>query len=263
MFQLDDIAASHQIVLGAGYPFCLGIGPTKIRGSGYVEAPAVFGNHRWFMIPRNIYATVMIGPISNIDSPRAFIPGAICGRSPRRPNLMTVGDACFLGNTFTGRDCLVGRNVKAQGEVMSHCGAHRLSKKKNFDIPHPTKKGWRLRHTCPEGPSNDVYVRGKINNQTEIYLPPYWKDFVDPDSITVSLTEIGAHQDVIVKRINDNIVYLQSRGGMPINCHYHIFAERIDGEKLIPEYKGDSPANYPGNSKEYSVVGYDYDVEEN
>ena len=31
------------------------------------------------------------------------------------------------------------------------------SGKKNFDIPHPTKEGWRLRHVCIEGPTADVY----------------------------------------------------------------------------------------------------------
>jgi hypothetical protein len=65
---------------------------------------------------------------------------------------------------------------------------------------------------------------------------------------------------VIVKRIDDDKVYLQAKGGMPINCFYHIFGERKDGEKLIPEYKGETPADYPGNNDEYSVVGWNYDV---
>ena len=47
---------------------------------------------------------------------------------------------------------------------------------------------------------------------------------------------------------------------MPIHCFYHIFAERKDGERLIPEYQGDSPADYPGNNNEYSVSGYHYDT---
>jgi hypothetical protein len=49
---------------------------------------------------------------------------------------------------------------------------------------------------------------------------------------------------------------------MPIDCFYHIFAERSDGEKLIPEYEGQSPADYPGNNNEYSVSGYHYDTKE-
>ena len=106
---------------------------------------------------------------------------------------------------------------------------------KKTDIPHPTKEGYRLRHTCPEGPSNDVYFRGKVRNSNEILLPTYWKGLVDWTTITVNLTPIGAHQNVIVKRVDEEKVYLQSNGGIPINCYYHIFAERADGERLIPE----------------------------
>jgi hypothetical protein len=103
-------------------------------------------------------------------------------------------------------------------------------------------------------------VRGKVLNRTEIELPKYWKKLVDFTTITVSLTPIGAHQDVIVKRIDEEKVYLQSRSGIPIHCFYHIFGTRADGERLIPEYEGESPADYPGNNNEYSVSGYHYDV---
>ena len=95
---------------------------------------------------------------------------------------------------------------------MSNCGGHVLSAKKDFDIQHPTLDGWRLRHVAPEAPTADVYVRGKVKNATEIELPNYWKGLVDLESITVSLTPIGAHQDVIVKRIDEDKVYLQARG---------------------------------------------------
>ena len=117
-----------------------------------------------------------------------------------------------------------------------------------------------LRHTCPEGPSNDVYLRGRITNKKEIRLPDYWEKLVDPTTITVNLTPIGAHQNVIVKRIGENTIYLQANGGLPIDCYYHIFGTRADGERLISEYEGESPADYPGNNDEYSISGYHYDV---
>ena len=47
---------------------------------------------------------------------------------------------------------------------------------------------------------------------------------------------------------------------MPIDCYYHIYGTRADGERLIPEYEGESPADYPGNNDEYSVSGFHYDV---
>ena len=80
-----------------------------------------------------------------------------------------------------------------------------------------------------------MYCRGKVLNRTEIELPEYWTKLIDETTITVSLTPIGAHQDIIVKRIGDNKVYLQSKSGIPINCFYHIFATRRDVEILITE----------------------------
>ena len=134
-----------------------------------------------------------------------------------------------------------------------------MSQKKNFDIPHPTKEGWRLTHACVEGPEAAVYTRGRVSNKKEILLPTYWKELVDWTTITVNLTPIGAHQNIIVKRFDEEKIYLQGNAGMPINCFYLIFGERKDGEKLIVEYQGESPADYPGDSNQYSIVGYDYD----
>lgn len=149
--------------------------------------------------------------------------------------------------------------VAAIEEVTSNAGAHVLSAKKNFDIPHPSKEGWRLRHTCLEGPQNDVYIRGRLKNKTDIELPQYWKDFVDISSITVNITPIGMDQGISVKRIEKERIVLQSKGNLPIDCFYTVYAERKDGEKLIPEYEGTTPEDYPGNNDEYSVSGYHYD----
>lgn len=260
-FTQDDVVVTHQLTVGMGFPIVpLGVGPTKVRGSSFIEGPSVFGNA--FSFP-NLWATVMIGPTTNIDVKiPPLIPGTLCTGVHNPYSLAVQGPSAFMETVDTAKDINVGTNLIAQGEVMSRCGKHILSAKKNFDIPHPTKEGWRLRHTCPEGPSNDVYFRGRVKNKTEIALPEYWKEFVDPSSITVSLTPIGSHQDVIVKGIAQNKVFLQARGGLPIDCYYHIFAERNDGEKLIPEYPGTSPSDYPGNNDEYSVSGYHYDVKE-
>jgi hypothetical protein len=262
----SDLFLGKRLFVGNGKPECLGRGPAEIRGSAYVEGPLVFGSPSVFP---NVWATCMIGPVVNSDSPPAFIPGIIPACTPvnNSPYSLAVqGDAAILDNCDVNRNITLGGtlnaggNIIALGEVMSRCGAHILSAKKNFDIPHPSKDGWRLRHTCVEAPYNDIYVRGRITNKTQIELPKYWKHFVDIQSISVQLQPIGSHQDVIVKRIDENFVYLQSKGGMPIDCYYHIYAERIDGEKLIPEYKGTSPSDYPGNNNEYSISGYHYDT---
>jgi cytoskeletal protein CcmA (bactofilin family) len=156
-------------------------------------------------------------------------------------------------------DVEVAGSIRVEGEVTGNGGADVLSAKKNFDIPHPTKEGWRLTHTCVEGPEAAVYIRGRVKNKTEIELPLYWKDLVDIQSITVNLTPIGAHQDVIIKRWDEKKIYLQAKGGMPIDCFYYIMAERKDTEKLIPEYEG-TIEDYPGDNSQRSIVGYHYDV---
>jgi hypothetical protein len=260
-FNLDDANIGGQMKCGTGIFPAIGEGITRVNGSAGIEGPVVMGNPTQFPIP---FGTVNIGPLTNSDNLiPPFIPGIFCYGLPSNPfSLAVSGPSGFLGNVETSANVIVGGNCLVQGNVISNCGGHVLAAKKNFDIPHPTKDGWRLRHTCPEGPSNDVYVRGRVTNKNEIILPTYWKELVDWTTITVNLTPIGAHQNVIVKRIDEKKVYLQAHGGMPINCFYHIYGTRSDGERLIPEYEGESPADYPGNNDEYSVSGYHYDKRE-
>ena len=133
---------------------------------------------------------------------------------------------------------------------------------KGFDIKHPNKEGQRLRHICLEGPEAGVYIRGKLttgNSIGEIKLPEYWKNLVDPESITVSLTQIGCSQDLIVISVDiDKGIEVHSGNDSSINCFYTIQAARIDGEPLIVEYKGETPAEYPGSKDQFSISGFDY-----
>jgi len=258
-FTQDDVVVGGQLKVGTGIVPAIKEGDQKINGSMFAEGPAVFGSPTEFA---TAYATVMIGPLANSDpdSVPPVVPGSLCSGVSNPYSLCVSGNAAIFQNMDINGKLGVGGNIIAQGEVMSRCGGHILSAKKNFDIPHPTKEGWRLRHTCPEGPSNDVYYRGRITSKKEIILPSYWEKLVDPTTITVNLTPIGAHQNVIVKRISDNKIHLQSHGNMPIDCYFHVFATRTDGERLISEYEGESPADYPGNNDEYSVSGYHYDI---
>ena len=117
---------------------------------------------------------------------------------------------------------------------------------KPFDMQHPTKgEGNRLRYACIEGPEVGVYFRGRLRRGKEIFLPNYWKGLVHIQSITVQLQPIGAHQDIIIKRWDDEKIYLQSNGGMPIDCFYHVYAERKDCNPLVVEYQGDGWEDYP------------------
>jgi hypothetical protein len=257
--KVPDLFVGKRLFVGEGNPISLGLGPAEARGSAYIEGPAIIGEPTSFPIN---YATLMVGPNRNGEAIPPFIPGSLCTGINNPYSLAVDGDAAIFNTLDVALNINAGLNIVAQGEVMSRCGGHILSAKKNFDIPHPTKDGWRLRHTCPEGPSNDVYVRGRVTGRFEIELPSYWKGLVDETTLSITLTPIGAHQDVIIKRWDESKVYLQSKGNMPIDCFYHIFAERKDGERLIPEYPGKTPAEYPGNNNEYSVSGFHYDVKE-
>ena len=250
-FLLDDAAFGGQLMVGAGQPIALGLGPKKkIRGSAFIEGPAQIGKGGAYLKRE---ATLMIGQTENVDceSPKRslFVKGNVKIEGDDRTDAALVVE----GDVKVDGDIKVEGDVKAEGDVKSNGGSHVLSSKKNFDIPHPTKEGWRLRHTCPEGTSNDVYVRGRVKNKTEIELPLYWKELVDIQSITINLTPIGAHQDVIIKRWDENKIYLQAKGGMPIDCFYHVYGTRTDGEDLIVEYQGLTPNDYPGDNSEYNI----------
>ena len=137
------------------------------------------------------------------------------------------------------------------GEVTA--GGKTLSTRKDFDMPHPTKNGWRLRHVCLEGPEAAVYVRGRLTNSDKIELPEYWSGLIDPETITVSLTQIGSSQDLIVEKIPwGKTIHIKSGNATAIDCYYYVQAERKDGEKLIVEYEGISIDDYPGDNSLYT-----------
>jgi hypothetical protein len=152
-----------------------------------------------------------------------------------------------------GGSVLVNGDVNVGGEVSSNDGGHVLSNKKNFDIPHPTKDGHRLRHVCIEGPSADVYVRGKLKDDNVIKLPEYWRGLVDPESIDVSLTPLGNFQELFVEKMEwGSQVIVKNAAGGSINCSYVVYGERIDCEKNIAEYEGKSLEDYPGDNDQYT-----------
>jgi hypothetical protein len=130
---------------------------------------------------------------------------------------------------------------------------------KGFDIQHPNKSNHRLRHICLEGPEGGVYFRGRLTNSSIIEVPDYWIGLIDPETITVSLTQIGSSQDLIVERIEwGKRIVIKSGSGTNIDCYYLIHAARIDGDPLIVEYEGNTPADYPGSDRQYSISGHDY-----
>ena len=254
----SDVECGKRLFLGTGRPIALGIGNNEIRGSAFLEGPVQMGTADAF---DRVLATTMIARDKNTDS--IFPPRSLWVKGNTRLE-GDNGTAYVLeatGNTKTDGDALITGDATIQGTTFADVqGTINVQGWKGFDIVHPSKKGHRLRHICLEGPEGGVYIRGKVKNDKEILLPDYWKDLVDVNSITVQLQPIGAHQDIIVKRWDAEKVELQSKSGIPIHCFYHIFAERIDGEQLVVEYKGESPDDYPGDNSQYSIAGYHYDT---
>ena len=235
-------------------PTALGVGPTKVDWSAFVQGPLQVGTVGSFS---SATATTMIGRSDTISTPLALNTHGnvvIDGDGGTADALVVNGHQTInSGNLHTSN------LLSCTGQACSWSGSSiNVQGWKGFDIKHPSKEGHRLRHICLEGPEGAIYYRGRTSKNT-IALPPYWKDLVDTTTITVSLTPIGAHQDIIVKRWDDEFIYLQAQGGMPINAFFHVFAARSDGERLIPEYEGDTPEDYPGDNTQYSIAGYHYD----
>ena len=60
-----------------------------------------------------------------------------------------------------------------------------------------------------------------------INLPQDWEKLVDLSTVTVHLTEVGAKQGLIVKRVQGLEVHLQTQG-LPVDCYYMIMGDSID-----------------------------------
>ena len=206
-------------------PDALGKGAGRVRHSAYIEGPLQVGNAGDFSTAEG---TVMIGADGNAGAVEAL---KVKGGVVVDPEKGDIHDSNL--KDVTGQSCsFSGSTINVQSW-------------KGFDITHPNKEGHRLRHICLEGPEAGVYYRGRIKNEKMIRLPSYWKGLVNVDTITVQLQPVGAHQNIIIKRWDDEFIYLQGQGGMPINCFYHVYGERKDVNPLVVEYEGNTWKDYP------------------
>jgi len=249
--KFGNILIGKRLFVGFGKPKALGKGKEEIRGSAYVEGPLQIGQDTDY---DSVEATLMVGAEYNTDS-ETHPDNAIKAKG----NVEIQGDTNQTGNITASEN--ITTNAHFIGDITQTSGTPPGCKL--FDIKHPTKDGHRLAHACIEGPEIAVYTRGRVcNGKNVIDLPAYWDGLVDYETITVQLTALGAHQNVIVKRISpmERKIYLQSQGGMPVDCFYHIMARRKDVPDLVVEYEGKTPADYPGDNTGYSIAGYNYDV---
>ncbi len=242
-FCLDDVNIGGQLHLGYGVYDAIKEGKNKINGSAGIEGPVVIGDPGAF---KSNQATLMVGPTTNND-PDCEMAKSSLGVSGNQPTGIKI-----KGNLYVEKDVFVKGSVDCISTGRLEARHSRAdAKPKLFDMPHPSTAGMRLAHACIEGPEVAVYYRGRCRNSKEIVLPSYWKDLVHINSISVQLQPIGAHQDIIVKRWDDKKVYLQSKGGMPIDCFYHIYAERKDCNALIVEYTGEEHTDRPDSETNF------------
>ena len=264
----DDINCGGRLQVGTGIVPAIKEGDEKINGSMHAEGPAVFGGPTEF--PDN-FATLMVGRTKNDDKDcvpadrSLYVKGNTViegddGTSSTLNISSSAGQAINIndGTVWINDEGEAYFRTGTSGKTLSARFLEADSKPKPFDIQHPTKgEGWRLRYACIEGPEVAVYHRGRLRRGKEIFLPRYWKDLVHINSITVQLQPIGAHQDIIIKRWDDEKIYLQTMGGMPIDCFYHVYAERKDINPLITEYEGETWKDYPDPNYNPDKVSYE------
>ena len=178
---------------------------------------------------------------------------------PFSDSLYVLGTSKFFDDMTVAANVKVTKNLTVSGTTYASVqGTINVQGWKGFDIKHPTKENHRLRYVCLEGPEGGVYHRGILKDSEFIELPDYWKDLVDTKTITVHLTPIGTYQ-YLYYTVAKNRIIVKNHSNLPTHCSYIVYGERKDGERLIPEYKGNSPEDYPGKNDQYSIAGYHYD----
>ena len=248
---LDDVNVGGQLKVGSGVVPAVGEGDKRVNGSVYAEGPVQIGDQGAF---GSNTATLMVGRTTNSDadcSPAALsvnVKGCqqIDGDSGMANGLLVSGGSSVNTVKIIGDLEVTGDiNGGNKGRLAARFATADGLPPKAFDIEHPTKgKGWRLRYVCLEGPEAGVYFRGRLKNEKVIKLPDSWKGLVHTDSISVQLQPIGSHQNIIVKRWDDDFIYLQGQG-LPIDCFYHVYGERKDVNSVLVEYEGNSRYDYP------------------
>ena len=266
---LDDLIVGGQLRVGTGLCPPIKEGDTRINGSAMMEGPVVIGapNAEGGGFGENV-ATLMIARTTNTDEDCEPAARSLHVKGNTRlegdagtPFVLNVsGNVTIIGNTVQAGDTNQTGSITASGTITASnfvgsvsTASGKSSGAKAFDIPHPSRPGYRLRHICLEGPESAVYFRGRLKNRKVIKLPTYWEKLVDPTTITVNLTPYGSHQDIIVKRIDSTEIHVQSNGGLPIDCFYHVYGTRQDIERLSVEYEGATSDDYPGDNSIYSI----------
>ena len=268
--QFDELAYSYEIAEKEGiWPFDVPINtgfPNFDVGVLFFRDPTDFTHfHLYGPIPQILVLekgayqplpSLFLEVLNTIVNGNIIVNGSVVCNGPVITNAAVIANGIVICNNLVNcKNIVLLAGIGNVATYMLKTRAIAVSKK-SFDIPHPTKKDHRLRYVCPEGPKADVYVRGRIKDDNTIYLPAYWKDLVDPDTIDVLLTPIGSSQELFVESIQwGTKVIIKNNSSGPINCSYVVYGERKDVSPNIPEYQGLTQDDYPGDNSEYIING--------
>ena len=255
---------SDKIVVGTNdVSQPIGEGDNTPTGTLIANGPAVFGDVKKTQNNYEAVLNVSSDPVPQLSGDKQPVLDV-------KLAIKSDGNVVIDGDNKTIQALLVNGNIVTTGTINTNgsninvgkvIGTGANAAVKAFDIEHPSKSGYRLRHICLEGPETAVYHRGRLKESNVINLPDYWKDLVHEDSITVQLQPIGSNQNLVIQEFNNEFIVIAEdltntdliTDLSTIDCFYHVYGERKDVERLIVEYQGTSTNDYPGDNSIYSI----------
>ena len=243
---ISKLPTDPPLLGGLGNAFgqkCSFMFPTEHQTGALLKGPILATSE--VAITGNVVIT--IDTLSKIPSGTLTVAGA-----PTLNGVVTVNAA----TNIVGAVNITGAvNVTGTVTATTFSGTINVQPWKSFDIRHPNKEGWRLRHVCVEGPEAAVYIRGKLVGNDLIELPEYWKGLVDYESSSVDLTPFdGPDSSLYVKGWNEDAILVGSQLDTNlIKTYYRVTAARL-GE-IVVEYEGETVDDYPGDPTNFTYQG--------
>ena len=149
-------------------------------------------------------------------------------------NTVHISGSMLVGTGSIGGHITASGNISGSNTSTFRIGGKLIAGSKSFLINTPD--GGKLEYGVLEGQQNDVFYRGELKGDNTIYLPQEWEWLVDENTITTQLTSIGKHQELFVKEIKENKIFIDINGMFKtkenIHCYYIIHGTRKDIELI-------------------------------